>query len=81
MSKLLTAEEFLEQEHNAMLEDIVAGDYDLNEVKSHISNWLIEFAKLHVEKALQAASEQVEFDEEVLIRQSILQAYPLDLIK
>jgi hypothetical protein len=40
-----------------------------------------EFAKIHVNAALQAASEQVEFDEEVLIRQSILQAYPLDLIK
>jgi hypothetical protein len=43
---------------------------------------LIEFCvKYYVTEALQAASEQVEFDEEVLIRQSILQAYPLDLIK
>ena len=43
--------------------------------------FMIEFAKLHVEAALKAASENVEFDEEALIRQSILQSYPLDKIK
>ena len=42
---------------------------------------MIEFAKLHVQEVLQKASEQVEFDDEVLIRQSILQSYPLELIK
>jgi len=46
-----------------------------------LSDFAIEFAKLHVIKALKAASEQIEFDEEVLIRQSILQAYPLKNIK
>jgi len=66
------------------------GWYDyLNHCKSHGFDEseigyddLIEFCvKYYVTEALQAASEQVEFDEEALIRQSILQAYPLDLIK
>lgn len=46
-----------------------------------IYNFAISLSKLHVTAALEAAAGKVEFDEEVLIRQSILQAYPLENIK
>lgn len=42
---------------------------------------MIEFAKMHVKNALQAAADKVEFDQKALIRQSILQSYSLDNIK
>ena len=43
---------------------------------------LIEFAKLHVEAALQAAEEiAIEFDSEGNYDNSILNAYPLENIK
>jgi hypothetical protein len=61
-------------------------------IKNHLGNYispneLIEFAKLHVEQALKAASENAEtkacwytdHDEEV-DKDSILNAYPLNLI-
>ena len=47
----------------------------------HIENLMIEFAKLHVQAALSSASKNVEFDEEALIRASILNSYPLNNIK
>lgn len=55
-----------------------------------VCNWkvkekMIEFAKYHVEQALKAASENVIIDgnkhEYELDKESILNAYPLDLIK
>jgi hypothetical protein len=80
-----TAIELLEEEHSVLLEDIIAGDYksDLEGAKSFISNWMIEFAKLHVEKALKEASEIVEneLEKDFLTKDSILNSYPLENIK
>jgi uncharacterized pyridoxamine 5'-phosphate oxidase family protein len=42
---------------------------------------MIEFAKIKVKEALEAAAGNVEFDEEVLIRNSIFESYPLENIK
>jgi hypothetical protein len=57
--------------------------------KKHTEMVMIEFAKLHVEQALKAAAENVELYEGMhygtisyeVDEQSILNAYPLDLIK
>ncbi len=48
-----------------------------------ISNWMIEFAKLHVEAALKAASESESNGTEgyKIYKDSVLSAYPLTLIK
>ena len=71
MNNLPTAEEYLD---NRTVNDPYL-------TRSVVQSMMIEFAKLHVQKALKKASEEVEFDDKVLIRQSILQAYPLELIK
>jgi len=43
---------------------------------------IIEFAKLHVEKALEAASKSVKYNRPYIeVKDSILNAYPLDNIK
>lgn len=66
--QVLTAEEFLDSQHNI----IPSTEFDIRKV-------MIEFAKLHVEEALKQASEKglVEADD----RMSILNAYPLTNIK
>ena len=81
MEKIPTAEEFLE-----------------DNLSNPTKGWsekkrLIEFAKLHVEAALKAASENAETEEEcgnpydpedyyyVVDRDSILNSYPLENIK
>ena len=50
---------------------------------NNVTDILIEFAKMHVEEALKQASEKsfVEYIEVYTIKDSILNAYPLDLIK
>ena len=78
MNKLPTAEEFLD---NYINKNNIPWHPDIEELYGSINVCMIEFARLHVQQALQAASEQIEFDEKVLIRQSILQAYPLNLVK
>ena len=70
-----TAEEFYSQNmgvHNE--ETLIKGVYST----------MIEFAKLHVKEALKQASEQVYVSDTVFCeidRDSILNAYPLNLIK
>ena len=65
---ILTAEEFMNSKNYWHSEDY----YSL----------LIEFAKLHVEAALQAAKEiAIEFDSEGNYDNSILNAYPIENIK
>ena len=72
MNKLPTAETFIQQFAAKYKED----------GKPVISTMLIEFAKLHVEAALQAAEEiAIEFDSEGNYDNSILDAYPLNQIK
>jgi hypothetical protein len=67
----MTAEEFLEKEN--LPESISGGT---------LNYAMIEFAKIHVTAALQAAEEiAIEFDSEGNYDNSILNAYPLDLIK
>lgn len=50
-----------------------------------IATFMIEFAKLHVQAALKAASENVEIDgnipEDWINKNSIINAYPIDNIK
>lgn len=91
-NKISTAEEFFKPFRN---ED---GQYGYREIE----HYLKEFAKLHVQRALEAAYEnsQIRVNENALIetgscytsyddgvftfttdKQSILEAYPLDLIK
>jgi len=86
MEKLPTAEEILEKYNKKFEEEGIV--YDL-------SKPMIEFAKLHVEAALKAASEKVKTKtvEEYISKSgeyeysqypdkdSILNAYPLTLIK
>lgn len=73
-----TAEEFLPKNSNGM--------YSRNEVETA----MIEFAKLHVEKALKEASQQAEISNKpkfsgdynlVVDEDSILNSYPLENIK
>jgi hypothetical protein len=72
---MITAQEFLDK--------IPQGNFD--------ADYLIEFTKRHVDAALKAASEKAELDygngscrecgSDKIDKQSILTAYPLDLIK
>ncbi len=78
MSKIITAEDFLEKEHPSTLQSIIDGDCHYEEAKSYIQDWLIDFAKMHVELALKEASEKFEHP---VNRNVILNAYPLDNIK
>ena len=60
---------------------------------NNVTDMLIEFAKMHVEEALKQASEEAEVEHElsnpydpnsgyeIVNKDSILNAYPLDLIK
>ena len=66
---MLTAEEFFKRENLPI--DILSGD-DINYA-------MIEFAKLHVKAALEAATKSIECY--LLEEQSILNAYNLDNIK
>ena len=74
MEKIPTAEEFVNQ-------------YDWENSTLDIPSVLIEFAKLHVQAALEAASENAETkpviftNDEEIDRDSILNAYPLTNIK
>jgi hypothetical protein len=58
-NKIPTAEVFLKKEYNSSIEDIISGEYrdNIEFGKSLISQWLIDFAKLHVKAALQAAAD------------------------
>jgi len=83
----MTAEEFLIQKGDS--------DFRLSKSGFFISDVMIEFAKLHVTEALTAASEKVQTKEAwwqdngsddgfyytIVDSDSILSAYPLDLIK
>ena len=73
MSKIPTAEEFIDQNYNQSLQ---------------VQDFMIEFAKLHVETALKAASENVDTlkgevyaSKGCINKESILNAYPLNNIK
>lgn len=83
----MTAGEFLEIEHKAMLESIADGEQSYSAVKDFISIWLIEFAKLHVEAALKSADNAVDreategFWDYVFDKNFIINAYPLENIK
>jgi hypothetical protein len=82
MNNIPTAEEFLNRDESGVFSDV------------DIARAMIEFAKLHVEAALKAASENAEIEDigspngngewmshEIINQNSILNAYPLDLIK
>lgn len=96
---LLTAEEFLKQHYEEVKKHFVGfipkGDesyteYSINHPFPKLEDAMIEFAKLHVEAALKAASENAEVVNKpkfsgdynpVVDEDSILNAYPLDQIK
>lgn len=84
-----TAEEFLKQ---VSPNDDFGLRIDLGNSKKHIYEIMCRFAKLHVEAALKAASENAEIRTEeiggglniewkVIDKDSILNAYPLTNIK
>lgn len=71
-NKVPTAEEWLDSLPLQTLTDELKED-----IKDTFYQEMIEFAKLHVEQALECASENVGLS----YKNSILNAYPLDLIK
>ena len=90
-----TSEEFFkEYSDNTSLAE---GHYDYLVEKNSFKEAMIEFAKMHVQEALKQASEKADADftylgddlkeigaeyiEVYTIKDSILNAYPLDLIK
>lgn len=72
MEKLPTAEEFMYQN-------------DILNPHKKITQTMIEFAKLHVQQALESAAEKLPYDDrlnqDIMVKQSILNAYPLEQIK
>ena len=85
MSNIPTAEEFLKQR----CANQTNHSEGCNLYSSVSADDLIEFAKLHVEAALKAASENVKYREQITMQgvqrtfnvNSILNAYPLENIK
>jgi hypothetical protein len=79
MEKIPTAEEFL------IIND--DKDFRLSMSGTYVSEMMIEFAKMHVEAALKAASENadtkdVPYTDDIEVdKDSILCSYPLDKIK
>ena len=69
MSPIPTVKEFLSKNIDYVLE---------NDCKEDVENAMIEFAKLHVEMALKAASEDANMDDDYY---QSLQVYPLTNIK
>ena len=70
-NNILTVEEFLEKEN---LPECISG--------GTLKHAMIEFAKLHVEAALQAASKSVKYNRPYIeVKDSILNSYPLNNIK
>ena len=86
-----TAEEILIKERILLKTIEESGNFPLNLTRDthigtakNIKKAMIEFAKLHVKEALKQASEQVYVSDTVFCeidRDSILNAYPLNLIK
>jgi hypothetical protein len=84
-NKILTAEDFI-QEH---LEISHFYDDKTNRMvcfSEDVQQVMIEFAKLHVQSALESASENVEtnyyyVENDPINKESIINSYPLDLIK
>ena len=86
-----TAEEKLIKEEILLKTIEESGNFPLNLTRDthigtakNIKKAMIEFAKMHVEEALKQASEQVYVSDTVFCeidRDSILKAYPLNLIK
>jgi hypothetical protein len=79
MEKIPTAEELFETEYSIM-------DAEYPEMAAHVRRKVIEFAKLHVEAALKAASKNAGYHGDTSIgfaidTETILTAYPLENIK
>ena len=88
MSKILTAEEYLENEHFNIILDIK----DTGLFPEDIIAAMVGFAKIHVGLALKEASESkslcdfytedgLDYKENRLCKYSVLNSYPLDNIK
>lgn len=80
MKQIPTAEELLKNNH------LLIEDNRTCEAHTHlVVEQMIEFAKLHVQAALESAAEKLPYDDrlnqDMLVKQSILNAYPLDNIK
>jgi ribosome maturation protein Sdo1 len=75
--KQLTAEELLKSIYDSEYRSSYKTQYS----EQCIKKAMIEFAKLHVEDALKAAKEQANYPDINGNFDSILNAYPLDLIK
>ena len=77
MTQLPTAEEFL-------LSKKYVG-YPGEVLKTLAPSLIVEYAKLHVQAALESAAEKLPYDDklnqDMMLKQSILNAYPLDNIK
>jgi len=86
MKEILTAEEFCEITNRGNL----SGGWEDTDQYNEVKNLMIEFAKLHVQAALQSAFEKLHSDAletycvdipDCWDDQSILTAYPLENIK
>ncbi|MFO0448531.1 MAG: hypothetical protein ACK52I_07690 [Pseudomonadota bacterium] len=79
MKEISTAEELFKTEYSIM-------DSEYPEMAAHVRRKVIEFAKFHVEAALQAASEKAQTNikddwDGIGFKNSIINAYPLTNIK
>ena len=87
LDNMITAEEFLKTDNAFSDEDIylLKQDLKMNNILdiNDISTTMIEFAKLHVEAALNKVMEEVSIDDftQTVNLSSILNAYPLENIK
>jgi hypothetical protein len=77
-NKIPTAEEFLKDKLSEIHEKEIFEDLLQKMFTVDVSEVMIEFAKLHVEAALNAACESEGYD---IDENSILNAYPLTNIK
>ena len=79
MSKIPTAEQLIDSRYP----DFEA--LDSGNIWSNIEELMIEFAKLHVKQALEAATKELPYDDRCnqdhMLKQSILNAYPESNIK
>lgn len=93
MEKIMTAEEYVHTQYLKRREEVGPGQFYPEPPSTEQIKDMIEFAKLHVEAALKAASINAETEQEagnlydpedryyVVNKDSILNAYPLENVK
>lgn len=84
-NKIPTAEEFIKDKLSEIHDENIYEDLLKRMFKVDVTECMIEFAKLHVEAALESATDKLPYDDklnqDILLKQEILNAYPENLIK